>query len=218
MGVVGARSVPASRRSRPRLGPWLKEALDRSRVPVPDGSAILRLKIFLSCVTRMLVRWQRWGVSVVSLEDAYERYADDLVRYATLLAPICGRRCRCRHLRRSAAQRRRCLVHRPASEGVPVRCGGEPGTHAPPTEHATPPTRATTGPHDTSFSRGRCRRFIERVAGGARRIECAAACGDLPHLLAGFLGAQVAEALGVSDGTVRRQLARARSRLRGALS
>ena len=30
--------------------------------------------------------------------------------------------------------------------------------------------------------------------------------------------AEVAEALGVGDGTVRRQLARARSRLRGALS
>ena len=33
-----------------------------------------------------------------------------------------------------------------------------------------------------------------------------------------FSVAQVAEALGVGDGTVRRQLARARSRLRGALS
>ena len=32
-------------------------------------------------------RWQRCGVSVGSLEDAYERYADDLVRYATLLVP-----------------------------------------------------------------------------------------------------------------------------------
>ena len=35
----------------------------------------------------MLVWWQRWGVSVVSIEDAYVRYADDLVRYATLLVP-----------------------------------------------------------------------------------------------------------------------------------
>ena len=35
----------------------------------------------------MLVWWQRCGVSEVSLEDAYQLYADDLVRYATLLVP-----------------------------------------------------------------------------------------------------------------------------------
>lgn len=35
----------------------------------------------------MLVRWQRRGVNEGSLEDAYNQYADDLVRYATVLVP-----------------------------------------------------------------------------------------------------------------------------------
>jgi DNA-directed RNA polymerase specialized sigma24 family protein len=39
------------------------------------------------CVTRMPGQWQRRGVNQVSLEEAYATYADDLVRYATLLVP-----------------------------------------------------------------------------------------------------------------------------------
>ena len=43
--------------------------------------------VFMGSVTRFEVRWQRRGVNEVSLEDAYGQYADELVRYATLLVP-----------------------------------------------------------------------------------------------------------------------------------
>ena len=102
----------APRPSRPRRGVGRRRGLYRSGVGAEGDSirastslAVTRralkkftqellaravgheLKIFRRCVTQKSVRWQRCGVSEVSLQDAYERYADDLVHYATLLVP-----------------------------------------------------------------------------------------------------------------------------------
>lgn len=164
-------------------------------------------------------RWQRRGVNKVSLEEAYARYADDLVRYATVLVP------------RSAAAD----VVADTFADLLRDPDGAWSTARDTKAYLFGAVANRARMHHRHTERRRQRE--ERVAVTARRT------GDIvvnepPDIALDAFDdlsvqqravtyltywhdlsvAQVAEILGVRDGTVRRQLARARSRLRGALS
>ena len=167
----------------------------------------------------MLVWWQRWGVSVVSIEDAYVRYADDLVRYATLLVP------------RSAAAD---VVADTFADLLRNADGAwSTAQHPKGFLFGAVANRARMYHRQNARRRQRERQLVLASRPSAEGVVD----GSSNELLAvldslsvqqravtyltywqDFSVAQVAEALGVGDGTVRRQLARARSRLRGALS
>ena len=167
----------------------------------------------------MLVRWQRWGVSVVSIEDAYERYAGELVRYATLLVP-------CSAAADVVADTFADLLRNADGAWSNAR-------HPKGFLFGAVANRARMYHRQNARRRQRERQLVF----ASRRSADGVVDGSSNELLAvldslsvqqravtyltywqDFSVAQVAEALGVGDGTVRRQLARARSRLRGALS
>ncbi len=173
----------------------------------------------MASVTRMPGGWQRRGVNEVSPEEAYERYADELVRYATVLVP------------RSAAadvvaDTFADLVRDPDGAWSTAR-----DTKA--YLFGAVANRARMYHRHTE----RRRRREERVAVAGRPTGDIVVHEPSDTVLDAFDDlsmqqravtyltywqdlsvAQVAEILGVRDGTVRRQLARARARLRGALS
>ena len=167
----------------------------------------------------MSVRWQRCGVSEVSLEDAYERYAEDLVRYAALLVP------------RSVAAD---VVAETFADLLRNTDGAWSRVRQPKAFlFGAVANRARMHHRQTARRRQRERQLV-----GATYQSADVAVDDSSTELAEVLDelsvqqraviyltywqdlsvAQVAETLGVGDGTVRRQLARARNHLRGALS
>lgn len=167
----------------------------------------------------MSVRWQRCGVSVGSLEDAYERYADDLVRYATLLVP------------RSAAAD---VVADTFADLLRNADGAwSNAQHPKGFLFGAVANRARMYHRQTARRRQRERQLVLTTRQFAQDVVEDSSTELLEVLDAlsvqqraityltywqDFSVPQVAEALGVGDGTVRRQLARARARLRGALS
>ncbi len=164
------------------------------------------------------MRWQRTGVSEVSIEDAYDQYADDLVRYATVLVA------------RSAAadvvaDTFADLLRRPDEAWSSVRdvkrfLFGAVANRAR-MHHRQAARRRQREQHLVAVRPSHLDDVAEPVDG---LVE---AFGDLSVQQRAVVYltywqdlsvSGVADTLGVSDGTVRRQLARARSRLRGALS
>lgn len=155
----------------------------------------------------------------MSLEEAYNQYADDLVRYASLLVP------------RSAAAD---VVADTFADLLrdPDRAWSS-ARNAKAFLFGAVANRARMYHRENERRRQREQQLV-----AARRRPAEAIVDDVPdELLAAFEElsvqqravtyltywqdlsvSQVAETLGVGDGTVRRQLARARSRLRGALS
>ena len=163
--------------------------------------------------------WQRRGVNEVSLEDAYSRYADELVRYATV------------------------LVSRSVAADVVA------DTFADLLRHPDGPwssardvkaflfgavaNRARMHHRQTNRRRQRERHLVvaQRPISDGVMVESRDEMLEALEALSvqqravtyltywhDWSVSQVAEALGVGEGTVRRQLARARSCLRGALS
>jgi RNA polymerase sigma-70 factor (ECF subfamily) len=157
-------------------------------------------------------------VNEVSIEDAYARYADDLVRYASLLVP-----------RSWAAD----VVADTFVDLLRNSDGAWSRARDPKSFLFGAVANRARMHHRRN---GRRVRREHLVAAGRRSTQTVTA--DAPdEVLSAFDGlsvkqravtyltywhdmsvAQVAEALGVSDGTVRRQLARARDRLRGVLA
>ncbi len=167
----------------------------------------------------MSVRWQRWGVNEVSLEDAYNQYAGDLVRYATVLVPGSA-------AADVVADTFADLLRNPGGAWSNVRYPKE-------FLFGAVANRARMYHRQTARRRRRERQLV--VAG--HRDEAVIVDDPPDELLDAFKElsvqqravtyltywhdlsvSEVADALGVADGTVRRQLARARTRLRGALS
>lgn len=168
-------------------------------------------------VTRVSGGWQRSGVNGVSLEEAYDRYAGDLVRYATVLV---GRSAAADVVADTFAD----LLRTPDGAWSKAR---DPKAFL----FGAVANRARMH-HRTNGRRTR----REQLA--ARRRSTEAVVGDHSDMLPEAFTelsvqqravtyltywhdlsvSQVAETLGVADGTVRRQLARARERMRGALS
>ena len=164
-------------------------------------------------------RWQRGDVSVVSLEDAYEQYADDLVRYATLLVP------------RSAAAD---VVADTFADLLRKADGAwSDAEHPKGFLFGAVANRARMYHRQNSRRRQRERQLVlaTRRSGelavddsSNELLEALEALSAQQRVVTyltywqDFSVTQVAEALGVGEGTVRRQLARARSRLRGVLS
>jgi RNA polymerase sigma factor (sigma-70 family) len=158
-------------------------------------------------------------VSELSVEDAYERYADELVRYATVLVP------------RSVAAD---VVADTFADLL--RTSGRALSNAR-DERAflfgAVANRARM--HHRQNTRRHRREAHVAIAGGSgivtlpedRHDEMRAAFDALSvqqravtylTYWQDYTVGEVADALGVGEGTVRRQLARARDRLRGALS
>ncbi len=155
----------------------------------------------------------------MTIEDAYHRYADDLVRYATLLVP---RSAAADVVADTFAE----LLRNPANALTRAR---DPKAFL----FGAVANRARM--HHRQSARRRQRE--ERVAMTRRRPAETVVDDRLDEMRAAFdtlsvqqravtyltywqdysVG-QVAETLGVGEGTVRRQLARARDRLRGVLS
>jgi len=171
------------------------------------------------CVTRIPGGWQRRGVKQVSLEEAYALYADDLVGYASLLVP------------RSAAAD----VVADTFADLLRNPDGAWSTARDTKAYLFGAVANRARMHHRHTARRRQREA--RAAVGARRVGDVAVSEHPDVVLDAFSDlsvqqravtyltywqdlsvSQVAEILGVGDGTVRRQLARARSRLRGALS
>ena len=166
----------------------------------------------------MSARWQRCGVSVVSLEDAYERYADDLVRYATLLVP------------RSAAAD---VVADTFADLLRNTGAWSRAQHPKGFLFGAVANRARMYHRQTARRRQRERQLVRTTRESTEGVvdDRSNELLELLEVLSvqqravtyltywqDFSVAQVAEALGVGHGTVRRQLARARNHLRGALS
>lgn len=169
-------------------------------------------------VTQMWVWWQRVGVNEVSLEDAYGRYADDLVRYATVLVTASvaadvvadtfadmlrhpdGAWSRARDVRGFlfGAVANRARMHHRQNARRRQR------------EHQLVAARPSHVDDVVEPVEGLVEAF-EGLSVQQRAVTYLTYWHDLSV-------SEVAETLGVGDGTVRRQLARARSRLRGALS
>lgn len=170
-------------------------------------------------VTRIPGGWQRRGVNEVSLEEAYAKYADELVRYATLLVP------------RSAAadvvadtfadllrdpdgawstahKTKAYLFGAVANRARMYHRHTERRRHR---EERVAAAERRTGDVEVTVSRDVVLDAFDELSVQQRAVTYLTYWHDLSV-------AQVAEILGVRDGTVRRQLARARSRLRGALS
>jgi RNA polymerase sigma factor (sigma-70 family) len=191
--------------------------------PGDTSRSALRLgvidRVSSSCVTRMLRRWQRCGVSAVSLEDAYERYADDLVRYAALLVPPS-----------TAAD-----VVADTFADLLLHADGawSNARHPKGFLFGAVANRARMYHRQNARRRQRERRLVLATPQHSEGVVDQSSTESL-EALAGlsvqqravtyltywqdFSVTQVAEMLSVSDGTVRRQLARSRSRLRGVLS
>lgn len=174
---------------------------------------------YSACVTQTSGWWQRWGVNEVSLEEAYAMYAEDLVRYATLLVP-----------RSFAAD-----VVADTFADLLRDPGGAWSTARDTRAYLFGAVAKRARMHHRQTERRRQRE--ERVAVAERRIGDVVVHEQPDIVLDAFDDlsvqqravtyltywhdlsvTQVAEILGVRDGTVRRHLARARSRLRGALS
>lgn len=166
----------------------------------------------------MVVWWQRAGVNEVSVEEAYGQYADDLVRYATVLVSASvaadvvadtfadllrhpdGAWSRARDVRAflfGAVANRARMHHRQNAR----RRQREQQLVASRPSHVDDVVEPVEGQ-------------VEAFAGLSVQQRA------VIHLTYwhGLSVSEVAETLDVGDGTVRRQLARARSRLRGALS
>ena len=167
----------------------------------------------------MAAWWQRTGVNEVPIEDAYRRYADDLVRYATVLVSASA----------SAdvvADTFADLLRRPDgawSEARDVRkfLFGAVANRAR-MHHRKNTRRRQREQHLVAVRPSDVDDVVVEPVDGLveafeglsvqqRSVTYLTYWHDLPV-------SDVAEILGVGDGTVRRQLARARSRLRGALS
>jgi RNA polymerase sigma factor (sigma-70 family) len=167
----------------------------------------------------MLVRWQHTGVNEVSLEDAYGQYADDLVRYATVLVSrsaaadvvadtfadllrnpdgAWSRALNVKGFLFGAVSNRARMYHRQNAR----RRQRE--------QHLISARSPELGGVVVDSRDGLVEAFKE-LSMQQRAVTYLTYWHDLPV-------SEVAETLGVGDGTVRRQLARARSRLRGALS
>ena len=165
---------------------------------------------------------QRRGVEVLSLEDAYSSYADELVRYATVLVSADA-------AADVVADTFADLLRRPDR--------GWAGARDPRAFLFGAVANRARMHHRSS---GRRRHHEQRVVSLATANAGPGIDGD-PDASDDMLGAldalsvqqraviyltywhdlsvdQVADALDVGDGTVRRQLARARARLRGALT
>ncbi len=172
---------------------------------------------FPGSVTRSVGGWQRWVVNEVSIEEAYSEYASDLVRYAHVLV---GGSAAADVVADTFAD----LLRNPNGAWSSAR---DPKAFL----FGAVANRARM--HHRATSR---RRRREQLV--ARRRSTEAVVDDrLCVLPDGFADlsvqqravtyltywqdlsvSQVAETLGVADGTVRRQLARARDRMRGAMS
>ena len=155
----------------------------------------------------------------VSLEDAYQRYADELVRYATVLVP-----------RSEAAD----IVADTFADLLRHADGAwSNARHPKGFLFGAVANRARMYHRRTARRRQRERRLVLATPQASEGIVGQSSTESLEVLAAlsvqqravtyltywqDFSVAQVAEALGVSEGTVRRQLARSRSYLRGALS
>ena len=169
-------------------------------------------------VTRKGAGWQRGGVNEVSLRDAYEQYAEDLVRYARLLVP-----------RFAAAD----VVADTFADLLRTPDGAWSNARNPKAFlFGAVANRARMHHRQDTRRRERERQVV------AMRSAADVIVDDPPdELLEALLQlsvqqravtyltywhdmsvSDVAETLGVRDGTVRRQLARARARLRGTLS
>jgi RNA polymerase sigma factor (sigma-70 family) len=158
-------------------------------------------------------------VSVVTLEDAYERYADDLVRYATLLVP------------RSAAAD---VVADTFADLLRKADGAwSDARHPKGFLFGAVANRARMYHRQNARRRQRERQVVlttrqsvpDVVDQSSEELLAALDALSVQQRAVTYLTywedfsvAQVAEALGVGDGTVRRQLARARDHLRGVLS
>lgn len=158
-------------------------------------------------------------MSEVSVEDAYHRYADELVRYASLLVPSAA-------APDVVADTFADLLRNP---------GGSWSTARDPKAFLFGAVANRAKMHHRRNARRR-RREEQVVMARRRPVETMADDHDHELLEAfdalsvqqravtyltywhDYSVAQVAETLGVGDGTVRRQLARARERLRGALA
>lgn len=171
-------------------------------------------------VTHGSGRWQRWVVSSLSIEDAYVRYADELVRYATLLVS------------RSAAPD---VVGDTFADLLRSPDGSWASARDPRAFLFGAVANRARMHHRQN---GRRRRREELVVARPRPVTAMRGMDEIPgDLLEALEGlsvqqraviyltywhdwsvAQVADALGIGDGSVRRQLARARDRLRGVLS
>ena len=167
----------------------------------------------------MLVWWQRCSVSEVSLEDAYRRYSDELVRYATVLVP-----------RSDAAD----VVADTFADLLRHADGAwSEARHPRGFLFGAVANRARMHHRQTTRRRRRERRLVLATTPASDGVVGRSSTESLEVLAElsvqqravtyltywqDFSVAQVADALGVSEGTVRRQLARSRSQLRGALS
>ena len=177
------------------------------------------MEISASRVTHMLVRWQRRGVNDVSLEDAYSQYADDLVRYATVLVSRSAAADVVADtfadlLRRpdgawsSARDVRKFLFGAVANR---ARMYHRQNVRRRQREQHLVAVRSSDPDVVVVDSRDGLVEAFEELSVQQRAVTYLTYWQDLSV-------SEVAETLGVGDGTVRRQLARARSRLRGALS
>ena len=172
---------------------------------------------FPASVTRSVGGWQRWVVNEVSIEEAYSEYARDLVRYAHVLV---GGSAAADVVADTFAD----LLRNPNGAWSSAR---DPKAFL----FGAVANRARMH-HRANGRRSRREQLV------ARRRSTEAVVDDqlcvLPDEFAGLSVqqravtyltywqdlsvSQVAEILGVADGTVRRQLARARDRMRGAMS
>lgn len=155
----------------------------------------------------------------VSLEDAYDRYADDLVRYATVLvsrtaaadvvADTFADLLRHPDGPWSSAQDVKGFLFGAVANRA--RMHHRQNTRRRQRERHLVAARQADSDGATIESRDEMLEVLEELSVQQRAVTYLTYWHD-------WSVSQVAEALGVGEGTVRRQLARARSRLRGALS
>lgn len=171
----------------------------------------------LSSVTRPQGEWQRWDVHDVSLEDAYTRYANDLVRYASVLVEPSA-------AADVVADTFADLLRNPNGTWSNAR-DPKPFLFGAVANRARMHNRANGRRNRREAMLASGRRPTETVDDHAEVLPEAFVELSVQQRAVTYLTywhdlsvTQVAEILGIRDGTVRRQLARARSRLRGALS
>ena len=171
---------------------------------------------FPASVTQSVSAWQRWVVNEVSIEEAYSEYAGDLVRYAHVL--VGG----------SAAD----VVADTFADLLRNPNGAWSTARDPKAFLFGAVANRARMHHRANGRRSRREQLVAR-----RRSTEAVVEDRLTMLPEEFVDlsvqqravtyltywqdlsvSQVAEILGVADGTVRRQLARARDRMRGAMS
>jgi RNA polymerase sigma-70 factor (ECF subfamily) len=161
--------------------------------------------------------WQRFGVNGVSLEEAYDQYAGDLVRYAHVLvgssaaadvvADTFANLLRNPDGPWSTAQDPKAFLFGAVANRARMhhRANGR-RTRREQLVARRRRTELVVDDHSDMLPEA-----FEQLSVQQRAVTYLTYWHDLSV-------SQVAETLGVADGTVRRQLARARDRMRGAMS